>query len=188
MNRILIASLVALLLSGCLGGEEESNNSSPPPSGEDTPSTTDNRSDTDAGVITSGTDVANLSQGATAVSSFNSSTASNLIDGSEMRAWISAPDIPINITLSKQYQIAKIEIAKDHEAGTDVTLEISDDGVNYKTLSVTNSPADVTCSDSAFYSIRIKCLFEPAQTISHIRLTSLNGRSYRSQELSAYTD
>lgn len=168
MKQVILATAVVLGLISCGGGGGGS--------GSDSSSTL-----TDVNVSAS-------ANGATATASFNSGTASNIIDGDNLTTWISDPDSPIVIDFSAVNNIKKITIRKVSAATTggtnpDILVELSEDGSSYQTSNITMIVGgDLSCNSSTLSAELLDCDMDEFAA-RYLRITSQNGKSFEFEEV-----
>lgn len=170
MKKILSVAVMAVLMSAC-GGSGGSSGSS---IGGNTPK--------------EDTNIAAASEGASASSTFNSSTVTNAIDEDEATTWVSDPDKPLIIEFSSAENVKKISIKKvaaSVTAGTtpDVLVELSTDGKTYKTSNMTLIVGgDIPCNSTTINATLLECSMDEYEA-KYLRITTQNGKSFEFQEV-----
>ena len=170
MNKVALAITVALGLISCGSGSD-----SGIPDVIQTPMTSD-------------VNVAASINGATVTTTFNSNTSSNINDGDDTTTWISDPDVSLVIDFSSVNKVKKITIRKVSSAtaggsNPDILVELSEDGITYKSSDITTiTGGDLSCNSNAFSSELLVCEMN-AFSARFLRLTSKNGKSFEFKEV-----
>lgn len=138
--------------------------------------------------LTSDVNVAASINGATVTTTFNSNTSSNINDGDDTTTWISDPDVSLVIDFSSVNEVKKITIRKVSSAtaggsNPDILVELSEDGVTYKSSDITTiTGGDLSCNSSGFSSELLVCEMN-VFSARFLRLTSKNGKSFEFKEV-----
>ena len=173
MNRLLFVALCALLMSAC-GGDGIVNNDEPGSGGGSDPA--------------ANTNVASQIQGGVAISEHNGPTTTNAIDEDKETSWVSGSGTPLLIKFEVVEPVQKIVIRKDTStlrsgSNPDIVVELSLDGLNWKTSAITDPDnADIPCQATASSSTHIECTMS-AVDAQYVRFTSQNGNAYEIKEI-----
>lgn len=168
MKQAVLATAIAFGLISCGGGDDGGG-------GDPAPTPTD-------------VNVSTSTNGATATASFNSSAASNIIDGDYSTTWISNPDSSIVIDFSAVNNVKKITIHKVSAVTTggsnpDILIELSEDGSSYQTSDITMIlGGDLSCNSSTFSAELLECEMDEFAA-RYLKITSKNGKSFEFKEV-----
>ncbi|WP_146171207.1 hypothetical protein [Saccharospirillum sp. MSK14-1] len=142
------------------------------------------------------TDV-NVAANATVTTSFNPDDANNLVDEDTATSLVSAPGTPIIVDLGQVETIKSFTLSRVSSSanfGTlsattpEILVELSSDGIAYEASNISVIVGDVDCINSTRGQTTMKCEMANGYDVSHIRITTRNGKSYQFTELEAIAE
>lgn len=142
------------------------------------------------------TDV-NVAANATVTTSFNPGDAGNLVDEDAATSLVSSPEIPIVVDFGQVETIKSFTLSRISSSaffGTmsstipEILVELSSDGIAYEASNISVIVGGVDCFKSTRGQTTMKCEMRDGYDVSHIRITTRNGRSYQFTELEAIAE
>ena len=88
----------------------------------------------------------------------------------------------------KSFTLSRVSASASLGTSPDILIELSDDGTTYENSQVSVIVGGVSCTSMTSNATTMTCEMSGGRDVSHIRITSNNGKSFKFTELEAIAE